>query len=358
MQDKLNNLKQEALGKLSDVKDRQALRDLEIKYLGRKGGLTKILRGLADLSAEDKKSIGRMANEIKLELQNKFKEAGNIIEKSAGKGAFMDVTLPGKKIDRGHIHPITIVQNELEDLFVSMGFMILDGPELESDYYNFESLNFPEYHPARDTQDTFYIEIPNSNPPAGPPVGGLADKSQNLESRLVMRTHTSPVQIRAMRKYGAPLRCVAPGRVFRCEAIDACHEHTFDQMEGLMIDKDISLSNLIAVMKELLKGIFSRDMEVRVRPGYFPFVEPAVELDIKCTICKGKGCPSCKNSGWLELLPAGMVHPNVLRYGGIDPKEYSGFAFGLGLTRLAMMKYGIDDIRLFNSGDLKFLKQF
>ena len=352
MKDKLNNLKQEALGKLAGIKDSYVLRDLEIKYLGRKGALTKILRGLANLSVEDKKSIGRMANEIKLELQNKFQEAKNIIERGIGKSAFIDVTLPGEKIDRGHLHPITIVQNGLEDLFISMGFMVLDGPELESDYYNFESLNFPEHHPARDTQDTFYVE------PHPSPLLAKERETGDVKSDLVMRTHTSPVQIRAMQKYGAPLRCVAPGRVFRCEAIDACHEHTFDQMEGLMIDKDISLNNLIAVMRELLKGIFKREMEVRVRPGYFPFVEPGIELDIKCTICGGAGCPSCKNSGWLELLPAGMVHPDVLKHGGIDPKEYSGFAFGLGLTRLAMMKYGIDDIRLFNSGDLRFLEQF
>ncbi len=351
MKNKLNNLKKEVLECLEKVKDATALCELEVKYLGRKGELTKILRGIADLRAEDKKSIGKLANEIKIELQSKFKEARNIVEGGADKKPEkIDVTLPGEKIARGHLHPITQVQNELEDLFISLGFMVLDGPELESDYYNFEALNFPQFHPARDTQDTFYIS---------PSYAKASEGKPNKErSDLVMRTHTSPVQVRAMQKYGAPLRCVAPGRVFRSEAIDACHEHTFDQMEGLMVDKDISINNLIAVMKELLTGIFKREMEVRVRPGYFPFVEPAVELDIKCTICGGTGCPSCKNSGWLELLPAGMVHPNVLRHGGINPEEHSGFAFGLGLTRLAMMKYGIDDIRLFNSGDLRFLKQF
>ena len=349
MQNKLNNLKQKIFNQLSNVKDSAVLRDLEIKYLGRKGELTKILRGISELSAEEKKHIGKLANEIKTELQNKFKETERALSGNAGKAGFTDVTLPGKKIKRGHLHPITIIQNELEDLFVSMGFMVLDGPELESDYYNFEALNIPENHPARDMQDTFYVSPRNAKERQGTPI----DKSD-----LVMRTHTSPVQIRAMQKYGVPLRCVAPGRVFRCEAIDACHEHTFDQMEGLMIDKNISINNLIAVMKELLKGIFKKEMEVRVRPGYFPFVEPGIELDIKCTICGGSGCSSCKNSGWLELLPAGMVHPNVLKAGGIDSEKYSGFAFGLGLTRLAMMKYGIDDIRLFNSGDLRFLKQF
>jgi phenylalanyl-tRNA synthetase alpha chain len=248
-----------------------------------------------------------------------------------------DVTLPGIKITGGHLHPLTLVQRDLEKIFTSMGFLILEGPELESDYYNFEALNIPATHPARDMQDTFYIE-------------GKKD--------LVMRTHTSNVQVRAMQKYGAPLRCVVPGRVFRCEATDAVHEHTFDQMEGLMIGENISFANLIAAMKELLNGIFDREIETRIRPGYFPFVEPGIELDIKCTICGGKKCPACKHSGWLELLPAGLVHPNVLKCGRIDPKKYTGFAFGLGLTRLAMMKYGINDIRLFESGDLHFLKQF
>jgi phenylalanyl-tRNA synthetase alpha chain len=318
------------------------LRDLEVKYLGRKGEFTKILRCLKDLTIQEKKEIGKLANEIKKDLQEKFEEVKNVITKNVIKREKLDVTLPGEKIEKGHLHPITIIQNELEDLFISMGFMVLDGPELESDYYNFEALNIPKHHPARDMQDTFYID----------------KKNKKQEYDLVMRTHTSPVQVRAMQKYGAPLRCVVPGRVFRNEALDACHEHTFYQLEGLMIDENISISNLIAVMKKLLNGIFKKEMETRVRPGYFPFVEPGIELDIKCAICNGKGCPSCKNSGWLELFPAGMVHPNVLIAGNIDPKKYSGFAFGLGLTRLIMMKYGINDIRLFNSGDLRFLEQF
>jgi len=255
---------------------------------------------------------------------------------------FVDTTLPGEKIVSGHLHPLTLVQRDLEKIFSSMGFMILDGPELESDYYNFEALNIPKTHPARDMQDTFYID----------------HKNKDGEHDMVMRTHTSNVQVRAMEKYGAPLRCVVPGRAFRSEATDACHEHTFNQMEGLMIDKNISLANMIAVMQELLSGVFRREVKVRIRPGFFPFVEPGVELDINCAICGGKGCSSCKHSGWLEILPAGLVHPNVLRAGGIDPKKYQGFAFGLGLSRLVMMKYGIDDIRLLQSGDLHFLKQF
>jgi phenylalanyl-tRNA synthetase alpha chain len=220
--------------------------------------------------------------------------------------------------------------------------MILDGPELESDFYTFEALNIQASHPARDMQDTFYIDKKNK---AG-------------EYDMVMRTHTSPVQIRAMRQYGAPLRCVVPGRVFRSEAIDACHEHTFNQIEGLMVGENISLANLISVLKEMLSGVLEREVKLRVRPGYFPFVEPGIEVDVNCTICGGKGCPSCKHTGWLEQLGAGMIHPNVLRHGGIDPEKYSGFAFGMGLDRLAIMKYGIDDIRNFNGGDLRFLKQF
>ncbi|MFH1661967.1 MAG: phenylalanine--tRNA ligase subunit alpha [Candidatus Falkowbacteria bacterium] len=341
MKDKLLKLKQEILKQLPKANDSNVLRDLEIKYLGRKGELANILSGLKDLKINEKKVVGKMANDIKSEIENKFSEARKKMENTKSKKDFVDITLPGEKIKKGHIHPITQIQNELEDLFTSLGFIVLDGPELESEYYNFEALNIPDYHPARDMQDTFFV----SDQKAG-------------EGKMVMRTHTSPVQVRAMQKYGAPLRCVAPGRVFRCEATDACHEHTFDQMEGLMIGEDISISNMIAVMKELLKSIFKKDMEVRVRPGYFPFVEPGVELDIRCTICAGKGCPACKNSGWLELLPAGLVHPNVLKHGGIDSKKYSGFAFGLGLTRLAMMRYGVNDIRLFNSGDLRFLKQF
>ena len=350
MQNKLNNLKQEIFSRLSNVKDSAVLRDLEIKYLGRKGELTKILRGIAGLSADEKKYIGKLANEIKTELQNKFKEVEMALGGSAGKAGFTDVTLPGKKIKKGHLHPITIIQNELEDLFASMGFMAVEGPELESDYYNFEALNIPEHHPARDMQDTFYVSRRRAT--------NAAHANNNEKSDLVMRTHTSPVQIRAMRKYGAPLRCIAPGRVFRCEATDACHDTTFDQLEGFMIDKNISIANLISVLKEMLSGIFKKEVKIRVRPGYFPFVEPGLEVDVQCTICGGSGCPSCKNGGWLEMIGAGIIHPNVLKNGGIDPKKYSGFAFGMGLTRLAMMKYGIDDIRLFNSGDLRFLEQF
>jgi len=339
MKNKLEQLKREILNHLEKIQNDSSLRDLDIKYLGRKGKFTEILRGISKLTIEEKKKIGKLANEIKNELQLEFNKIKNKIS-NKNDNIFIDPTLPGKKIDQGHLHPITQIQNDLEYLFSSMGFMVLEGPELESEYYNFEALNIPEYHPARDMQDTFYID----------------DKDKKND--MVMRTHTSPMQVRAMLKYGVPLKCIISGRTFRCEAIDACHEHTFDQTEGFMIGEDISMSNLIAIIKEMMSGIFERDIKIRVRPGYFPFVEPGIEIDVSCVICNGKGCPSCKHSGWLEMIGAGMIHPNVLKAGNIDSEKYSGFAFGIGLTRLAMMKYGIDNARLFNSGDLKFLNQF
>jgi phenylalanyl-tRNA synthetase alpha chain len=342
MNEQLQKLKDEILKAFADASTPDELKEAELKYLSRKGDFSSILRKIAELPIEERKQAGKFGNEIKIEIEGKLKERELILATTNTSSAFVDVTLPAEKFTMGHIHPITKVQAELEDLFVSMGFMVLEGPELESDFFTFEALNIPRYHPARDMQDTFYIDKKNSQG----------------EYDLVLRTHTSPMQVRAMLKYGAPLRAVVPGRVFRSEATDAVHEHTFYQMEGLMIDRGISLANLISVMQELINSMFGREVETRIRPGYFPFVEPGIELDIKCTICGGHGCPACKHSGWLELLPAGMVHPKVLEYGGIDPKEFSGFAFGLGLTRLAMMKYGIGDIRLFALGDLRFLEQF
>lgn len=235
----------------------------------------------------------------------------------------------------GSLHPVTQIQTEIEDLFTSLGFAVLDGPEVESEYHNFDALNIPSTHPARDMQDTFWL------------TGG------NL-----LRTHTSPVQVRGMERLGPPLRMIAPGRVFRNEEVDASHEHTFYQVEGMMVDRNVSVANMNYFMKTMLTAIFHRDVTVRLRPGYFPFVEPGFELDIQCLICGGAGCPVCKHSGWVELMPCGLVHPNVLRMSGIDPDQWGGFAFGLGLTRLAMMRYAIDDIRLLQSGDLRFLRQF
>ncbi|MBN1325657.1 phenylalanine--tRNA ligase subunit alpha [Candidatus Falkowbacteria bacterium] len=342
----IKKIKEQAIKEIEGVKNSEEWEQIKNKYFSRKSGeLAKLLKDIKDVSEDLRPKFGAMANQVKDELEKaldikmselKYKGNGNL------ERDFIDVTLNVEKYKLGHLHPVTQISMELEDIFKSMGFMILDGPELESDYYNFEALNIPSWHPARDTQDTFYID----------PLTSSGHDPQ------LLRTHTSPVQVRAMQKYGAPLRCVVPGRVFRNEATDASHEHTFYQLEGLMIDKDISISNLIAVMKELLSGIFKTEVKVRLRPGYFPFVEPGFELDIQCLICGGKGCPVCKQSGWVELLPCGLVHPNVLKYGGIDPKKYSGFAFGLGLTRLVMMKYKIDDIRLLQSGDLRFLNQF
>lgn len=337
--DNLQKLKERALKSIGGVSTLEQLRNLEIQYLGRKGELTKILRTIGELSEKERKEIGNLANQVKQQLASEIGRMRKVLsEKEVGKleeKEWVDVTASKPRRWLGHLHPISTVQYELEDIFSSMGFMILDGPELESDYYNFEALNIPSHHPAREMQDTFYVE------------GG------NL-----MRTHTSSMQVRALEKYGAPFRGIFPGRCFRNEATDASHEHTFYQMEGLMIDKNISIANLIAVMKALLRGIFKRDVQVRLRPGYFPFVEPGFELDIKCLICGGKGCGVCKHSGWLEILPCGMVHPNVLKFARLNPNKWSGFAFGLGLTRLVMMKYGISDIRLFCSGDLRFFSQF
>jgi len=338
METQIKQLKDKALTELKKVTDLDQLEKLEVKYLGRKGELTGILRGLKDLAGEHKIKVGKLANQVKNELVELSSDLkAKLSGKAEVKSGFLDLTLPGNKAELGNLHPITQVQRQLEEIFSRMGFMILDGPELESDYYNFEALNIPADHPARDMQDTFYIKD---------------------HPDWVMRTHTSNQQVRVIEKYGSPLRAVFPGRCFRYEATDASHDTTFYQMEGLMIDKHISIANLISVMKSLLKEVLRRDVKVRLRPGFFPFVEPGFELDINCLICSGEGCSVCKQSGWLELLPCGLVHPRVLEYGGLNPKEYSGFAFGLGLTRLVMMKYGIDDIRLLTSGDLRFLKQF
>jgi phenylalanyl-tRNA synthetase alpha chain len=248
---------------------------------------------------------------------------------------WVDLTLPAAGVRPGSLHPITQIQMEIEDLFVSLGFMVLDGPEVETEYHNFDALNIPPEHPARDSQDTFWLTDGN-----------------------LLRTHTSPVQVRGMERFSPPLRMIAPGRAFRNESVDASHEHTFYQLEGMMIDRDVSVAHLLYFMKTLLTAIFQRHVTVRLRPGYFPFVEPGFELDIQCLICGGPGCAVCKHSGWVELLPCGLVNPNVLRISGIDPDQWGGFAFGLGLTRLVMMRYGIDDIRHLQGGDLRFLEQF
>ena len=344
MKNKLSQLKESALSELAKIKTLGAFNILETKYLGRKGELSQILRKISDLeSVEEKKEIGQLSNMIKKELQSEFQKKAKTLQTSQRDiSENIDITLPGEKLKKGHLHPITLLQNELNDIFSSMGFMIVEGPELESDYYNFEALNFEENHPARDMQDTFCID----------------KKNKNAKHDLVMRTQVTSIQVRAMQQYGAPIRAIMPGRVFRSEDIDASHEHTFYQMDGFMVAEDVSIANMIAVMREALNQIFKKEVKTRIRPGYFPFVEPGIEIDMECLICDGKGCSVCKQSGWLEILPGGLIHPNVLKAGGINSKKYSGFAFDIGITRLAMMRYGINDIRLFQSGDLKFLEQF
>ncbi|MBI4090474.1 MAG: phenylalanine--tRNA ligase subunit alpha [Candidatus Komeilibacteria bacterium] len=334
MQDKLEQIKKEFIESIHRMTNRAGLEELVTKYVGRKGILTQAMRQVKEIAHEERPRIGKLANDIREEVERMVKTARQKFGDTAEAVVF-DATVPGERKNLGHVHPLTIIQYQLEDIFRQMGFMVLDGPEVESEYYNFTALNIPADHPARDTQDTFWLRDGN-----------------------LLRTHTSPVQVRALQKHGAPFRGIVPGRVFRYEATDASHEHTFHQMEGLMVDRDISIGNLVAVMKALLQNIFNTTVDVRLRPGFFPFVEPGFELDIKCLICHGTGCPVCKRTGWVELIPCGLVHPAVLRAGNVDPEIFSGFAFGLGLSRLVMMKYGIDDIRLLMSGDLRFINQF
>lgn len=339
MVEKLKKLKENIENQVRELKNKEDLEILHKETLGKSSDFNKILRSLSDLSIEEKQEIGKAANEVKNNINKIFEDKKLELENEEInlklKKDKIDLTLDINKEEIGSLNPITKIQYELEEIFKSMGFAIYDGPELELDYYNFEALNIPKHHPARDMQDTFYI-----------------NKEQ------VLRTQTSNLQVRAMKEFGAPLKVIIPGKVYRNEDLDACHEHTFQQLEGVVIDKNINLSHLISTMNLIISKIFNKEIETRVRPGYFPFVEPGIEIDIKCTICGGSGCPSCKNTGWLEILPGGLVHPNVIRAGDLDPEEYSGFAFGLGLTRLAMMKYGVSDIRDFMSGDLRFIKQF
>jgi phenylalanyl-tRNA synthetase alpha chain len=342
MKNKIEQIRDEFFKQLALAKNSETLRELELKYLSRKGELSEVMHGLKDLSMELKKEVGELANTVKGEMQTKFDEMSKNLENYGKKSEFIDVSLPGEKFANGHLNPMTLAQNELEDLFTSLGFMIGDGPELESDYYNFTALNIPPYHPARDMQDTFYID----------------SKNKEGQRDLLMRTQTSPVQIRMMQKYGAPLKVVIPGRCFRCEATDARHEHTFYQLEGIMVGKDINFANLKSILELVGKKLFGPSTELRMRPKFYPFVEPGNNGEYNCFLCKGKGCRVCKHTGWLEIVGAGLIHPDVLRAGGLDPEVYSGFAFGFGLNRLAMLKYNITDVRLFNSGDIKFLEQF
>lgn len=346
MEKELKNLEQDVRKLLENVKTLEDLQSLETQYLGRKGQLTNILKGIKDLSIEEKKTIGKLSNLVKTALESLFESKKREIEEQALQAelqkTFFDTSVPGKSRPIGSIHPLSLVQEEVERIFEQMGFKIADGPEIESEYFNFEGLNIHSDHPARDMQDTFFIE----------------EKEDKDEGKMVLRTHTSPVQVREMQKHGAPLRLIVPGRVFRNEATDASHDSTFYQVEGLLVGENISLSHLKGVLAEFLTRLFRQKTNVRIRPGYFPFVEPGLEVDFACDLWKDKNSPSSKNNSWLEFMGAGMVHPNVLRAGGIDPEKYQGWAFGFGLTRLVMMRYGIDDIRLLSNGDLRFVKQF
>ena len=333
----MNTIREQFAADLAQAKTPKELDDIRVKYLGRKGAVVAVQKNanFGAMSPEERREFGQQFNDLKNYIEEQLIAAAETLKQEEKPARAIDMTLPGIDRRMGSLHPITLVQMELEQVFQSMGFMVLTGFHVESEYYNFDAVNMPPDHPAREMQDTFW-----------------------LKNGMLMRTHTSANQVRALEKFGAPLRVIFPGRCFRFEAVDASHENTFYQMEGLMVDRDISVANLTAVMKVLLSAVFHRDVEVRLRPGFFPFVEPGFELDIKCLICGGEGCSTCKKSGWVELLPCGLVHPRVLEHGGIDPHEYSGFAFGLGLTRLAMMKYGIPEIRLFNSGDMRFYEQF
>ena len=346
MDEKIIDLKKELDAELMSAENVADLENIRVKYLGKKGSVTDLLKEMKNLSNEEKKTFGQKVNELKNEVTDKIAEKMDDLkkkelEKELNAMPEFDVSMP-PALDRGSYHPITLVQRQCEAVFKSMGFAVEDYSEIVTDYECFEALIIPTHHPARDMQDTYY-----------------------LENGQLLKSHTSAAQNAIYKKYkdslvneGKPIKAIFPGRCFRNEATDACHENTFFQMEGVMVDKDISISSLIFFMKTMLSEVFKKDIKVRLRPGFFPFVEPGFELDISCLICGGDGCPSCKHSGWLELCPCGMIHPEVLKAGGIDPEEYTGFAIGLGLTRLAMMKYGVKDIRDLNSGSLKSLSQF
>ena len=339
MKEQIEALRQRFESELQAAQNSEAVEKLRVAYLGKKGSVTELLKGLKSVAGDQKKEMGQLINQLKRQVEEGIAQQVEKIRAAEEQAQIAsaeqyDVTLPVDQSE-GSYHPITLVQRQLEEIFSSMGFTIEDYKEIVTDYECFEAVNIPKHHPARDMQDTYY-----------------------LDNGQLLKTHTSAAQNAIMRKYGAPLRAVFPGRCFRNEATDACHENTFFQMEGLMIDKDISISNLIYFMKTMLSEVFERDITVRLRPGFFPFVEPGFELDISCLICGGEGCPSCKNSGWLEILGAGMVHPNVLRMSGYDPDKMKGFAFGMGVERIAMLRYGIDDLRLFFENDLRFIRQF
>lgn len=339
MKEQLQEIKKRAEEHLQDAHSAEALEELRIKFLGKKGELTAILKGMGKLTAEERPVIGALANEVREFLTNeidaKKAEIARIAQEAKLKSEVIDISMPGKKPEIGAKHPITKVLDEVKDAVIGMGFQIMEGPEVETDYYNFEALNIPKNHPARDTQDTFYID-----------------------ENTVLRTQTSPMQVRVMENTKPPIRIIAPGRVYRSDAVDATHSPIFHQIEGLVVDKGITMADLKGTLETLIRSIYGESTKVRFRPHHFPFTEPSAEADVCCFNCGGKGCSVCKGEGWIEILGCGMVHPKVLANCGIDPEVYSGFAFGIGLERLVMGRYDINDIRLFFENDVRFLKQF
>ncbi len=341
MQEQLKQLEQEAIEKVANVVDLKALQEIQVAYTGRKGSITEVLRGMGKLSKEERPIIGELANKVRASIQATIDEKKAALEleqleKQLEKET-IDVTLPGRPVQFGGSHVLTSLIEEIEDLFIGLGYEVREGPEVETDYYNFEALNLPKGHPARDMQDSFYIT-----------------------NELLLRTHTSPVQARTMRALDGqePIRMICPGKVYRRDSDDATHSHQFTQIEGLYVDKNVRMSDLKGTLDLFAKKMFGEDRDIRLRPSFFPFTEPSVEMDISCKVCSGEGCSVCKQTGWIEILGAGMVHPSVLEMAGYDPNVYTGFAFGMGPDRIAMLKYGIEDIRRFYTNDMRFLKQF
>ncbi len=342
LQEQLEELKSQTLAKIDAADELSVVETIRVETLGKKGPITEVLRGMRDLSAEERPKVGAFANEIRDLLTQAVEERKAALTELALEKQLaaetLDVTLPGKQVTQGTRHVLTQIMEEIEDTFVGMGYQIVEGTEIESDHYNFERMNLPKDHPARDMQDTFYIS-----------------------DDVLLRTHTSPVQARTMEKHDfskGALRMISPGKVFRRDTDDATHSHQFHQIEGLVVDKGITMGDLKGTLEVLLKELFGADRKIRLRPSYFPFTEPSVEVDVSCFKCGGKGCNVCKHTGWIEILGAGMVHPDVLEMSGIDSKEYSGFAFGLGPDRIAMLRYGVNDIRNFYLNDVRFLEQF
>jgi len=335
MKGELEKLEQEAMAALRGVRDAQELRRIRAQYVGRKGAVTRLLRKISTLPAAERPQAGKLANDVKIRLETVFKSALKRIEQERERPqAGLDVTLPGRPFERGTFHPITLTLEAICDIFLRLGFVIAEGPDVELDYYNFEALNIPRHHPARDMHDTFYIS-----------------------DNVVLRTHTSPIQIRVMEKQSPPVRIIAPGKVYRVD-YDISHTPMFHQVEGLMVDRQISFGDLKGILTTLMHQLFDEKTRLRFRPSFFPFTEPSAEVDIECVMCRGKGCRVCAHTGWLEIVGAGMVHPAVFEMVGYDTDRYTGFAFGLGIERIAMLKYGIDDIRRFYENDIRFLRQF